>query len=87
LDVDWQDTGFVFTRRDGSPIHPDHLPKRFATQVRKSQVPRIRLHDPPQAHATLMLQVGVHPRVVCERLGHSSIQTTLDTYTHMIPSM
>jgi integrase len=50
-------------------------------------VPVIRFHDLRHTHATMALQSNVHPKVVSERLGHSSISLTLDTYSHAIPAM
>ena len=50
-------------------------------------LPRITFHDLRHTHATLMLGAGVHPKVVQERLGHASIQITLDTYSHVMPGM
>ncbi len=50
-------------------------------------LPRIRFHDLRHCHATLLLQQGVHPKVVQERLGHSTISMTLDTYSHVVPGM
>jgi integrase len=47
----------------------------------------IRLHDARHTHATIMLKQGVHPKVVQERLGHSTISTTLDTYSHVAPGL
>ena len=47
----------------------------------------LRLHDLRHAHATLMLQAGVHPKVVSERLGHASVNITLDTYSHVLPGL
>ena len=47
----------------------------------------IRFHDLRHTHATLLLAAGVHPKVVQERLGHSQISLTLDTYSHVIPSL
>ena len=47
----------------------------------------IRFHDLRHTHATLALQAGVHPKVVSERLGHSSIAVTMDRYSHVMPSM
>ncbi|MCK4369146.1 MAG: tyrosine-type recombinase/integrase [Dehalococcoidales bacterium] len=44
----------------------------------------LRLHDLRHIHATILLKAGVHPRVVRERLGHSSIATTLDIYSHTV---
>ncbi len=50
-------------------------------------MPRIRLHDVRHTHATLLLAAGVNPKVVSERLGHSSVAFTLDTYAHVMPGM
>ena len=52
---------------------------------REAQLPDIRFHDLRHTYATLALQAGVHPRVVSERLGHSTVAMTLDTYSHVIP--
>ena len=38
-------------------------------------------------HASLMLQQGIHPKIVSERLGHSSVSITLDTYSHVLPGL
>lgn len=50
-------------------------------------MPTIRLYDLRHSHATLLMADGVHPKVVQERLGHSSIQLTIDTYSHVVPGM
>ena len=55
--------------------------------VRRAGVRRIRFHDLRHTHATHALQLGIHPKIVSERLGHSSITVTLDTYSHVLPSM
>ena len=47
----------------------------------------IRLHDARHTHASLMLKQGTHPKIVQERLGHASIQITLDTYSHVAPGL
>ncbi len=52
-----------------------------------AELPRIRLHDLRHTHATLALQAGVHPKVVTERLGHTSIAVTADFYTHVPPAI
>jgi integrase len=77
----------VFTSLTGQFVKPSNLAKSFQRLTVKTGNPRIRFHDLRHTHATLMLKAGVHPKVVSERLGHSSISITLDTYSHVIPSM
>ena len=55
--------------------------------VRHTGLKGIRLHDARHSHASLMLKQGIHPKVVQERLGHSSIVITLDTYSHVAPGL
>ena len=50
-------------------------------------VPRMRVHDLRHTGATLLLLAGIHPKVVSEMLGHSSVRTTLDWYSHVIPGL
>ena len=50
-------------------------------------MPHIRLHDLRHSHATQLLLQGVHPKIVSERLGHSKVGITLDTYSHVLPGM
>ena len=78
---------FVFVEADGSLLHPGEFAKRFRRLARAAGLPQIRLHDLRHTHATLCLQAGVHVKVVSERLGHSSVGITLDTYSHAIPAM
>ena len=77
----------VFCRRDGSPLPPTGISKRFVSLALRAGLPRIRLHDLRHTHATLALQAGVHPKVVSERLGHSTVALTLDVYSHAIKSL
>ena len=83
----YHDGDLVFAREDGSAVHPARFSKWFNQHVRAAQLPRIRFHDLRHTHATLALQAGVHPKVVSERLGHSTISITLDVYSHAIPAM
>jgi integrase len=61
--------------------------RTFGKLVREAQLPIIRLHSLRHTHATLSLQAGVHVKIVSERLGHSSVTITLDTYSHAIPGL
>lgn len=72
---------------NGAPMHPDSLPGGWRRVLRHAGPPPVRFHDLRHAHATLMLQQGIHTKIVSERLGHSSIGITLDTYSHLLPSM
>jgi integrase len=80
----WSNDGdLVFTDELGGPVHPDRFSKSFDRIVRDAELPRIRLHDLRHSYATLALKAGVHPKVVSERLGHSTIAITLDLYSHV----
>ncbi|MDQ3784417.1 MAG: site-specific integrase [Actinomycetota bacterium] len=83
----WQDLGLAFSKVTGEPLHPDRFSREFDRRVKRSGLPRIRLHDLRHTWATLALQAGVHPKVVQERLGHSAVGITLDVYSHAIPAM
>jgi integrase len=79
--------GLVFAQLDGTPLHPHSFSAAFARHVEAVGLPRIPLHGLRHTWATLALMAGIHPKVVQERLGHSSIATTLDTYSHAVPTM
>jgi integrase len=81
--------GLVFQTRNGTPINPRNLYRDFQKELKKAGLPRIRFHDLRHTFATLMLTVdgGVHPKIVQEMLGHSSISLTLDTYSHILPDI
>ncbi len=83
----FEDSGLVFARENGSAQRPDHVSDHFDRLVVKHGLSRIRLHDLRHTHATLMLSKGVSPKAVSERLGHSSISLTLDTYSHVLPAL
>jgi integrase len=84
---DWHEHGLVIDSGNGNPIHPDTLSSGWRRFLHRHQLPQMRFHDLRHAHATLMLQQGVHPKIVSERLGHASISITLDTYSHVLPTM
>ncbi len=83
----WTDTGLVFTREDGTALHPQTALWHLRKMSKAAGVPEIRLHDLRHTHATLGLAAGVPPKVMQERLGHSSVQITLDLYSHVVPGM
>ncbi len=83
----YRDNGLVFCKEDGTPIDPREFTKRFQRWLAKAGLPKVRLHDLRHTHASLLLARGVHPKVVQERLGHSSITMTLDLYSHLTPGL
>ena len=75
------------TRENGTAWHPDRVSKLFEHAVFASGLPRIRLHDLRHTHATIALGASIHPKVVSDRLGHSTVAFTLDVYSHCIPAL
>ncbi|MBI3910611.1 MAG: site-specific integrase [Armatimonadetes bacterium] len=72
---------------DGSLIRPSVLSKCFGSLLRRSGLAHVRFHDLRHTHATQLLREGVHVKIVSERLGHSTVGITLDTYSHVLPGM
>ncbi len=77
----------MFTRSNGQPMLPGTISHTFVKIARKAGFPHLRLHDLRHTHATLVLQQGVHLKVVQERLGHATISTTSDIYSHVLPGI
>src|SRR6266571_6317108 len=84
----WQDHGYVFCKSDGSHLNPGHdVYEQFKIVLKKAGLPDVRFHDLRHSTATLLLSKGVHPKVVQEILGHSAINITMDTYSHVLPNI
>lgn len=77
----------VFCMPDGKPLRPNTVTRAWESQAKKAGVKIIRLHDARHTHASIMLKQGIHPKIVQERLGHSSIEMTLDIYSHVAPGL
>jgi integrase len=87
-------TGMVFTNErlifcqwDGKPLLPHTISQAWRRLTHRLGIWHIRFHDLRHTHASLMLKAGIHPKIVQERLGHSSISITLDTYSHVTPGI
>ena len=74
----------VFSSPNGAPIDPDTLTHNFARIARTAEVQSVRFHDLRHTFASLMLIAGIHPKIVSEMLGHSSVAFTLDVYSHVV---
>ena len=77
----------VFSHPDGRPIRPDSITRAFPEIAESVGLRGVRLHGLRHAHATILLQQGTNPKIVQERLGHSSVSTTLDIYSHVLPGL
>ena len=83
----WVENDLIFANTIGKPMEPANVLKLFKELLVKANLPDIRFHDLRHTAATLMLLQEVHPKIVQERLGHSDISLTLNTYSHVLPSM
>lgn len=86
--VAWQEHDYVFCTPVGTHLTPGHNGLvQLKGLLEKAGLPDIRFHDLRHSTATLLLSEGVHPKVVQEILGHSEISMTMDTYSHVLPTM
>ena len=70
-----------------TPMIAGDVTARFQRLLRGAGLPRMRIHDLRHGAASLLLSQGVHPRVVMQMLGHSTISLTLNVYSHVIPQL
>jgi integrase len=84
---DFTDRGYVFHQPDGNWLHPDAVSAQFLRRGAAYGLPRLILHGIRHTWATLALEQGIHPKVVQERLGHSTIAITLGIYSHVSPTL
>jgi integrase len=90
----YQENNFVVAQKEtGMPYDPNYIARNYRRVMKEYgvceelQIPYIRFHDLRHTHATLMLKANIHPKIVAERLGHSSVNLTLNTYSHVLPDM
>lgn len=83
----WREMDVVFCNLYGDYIEPSNLYDAFKKLLKTAELPNIRFHDLRHSAATILLGMGVHPKVVQELLGHSNISMTMDVYSHVLPSM
>lgn len=78
---------FVFCTVNGAPLDRHTVSRGFSRILEKAELPHIRFHDLRHTHASLLLRAGTNPKVVSERLGHATVAFTLDTYSHVMPTL
>jgi integrase len=81
------DSDLVFCHFNGKPLLPDTVSHAWMKLARRIGLKGIRFHDARHTHASIMLKQGIHPKIVQKRLGHVSIETTLDAYSHVAPGL
>jgi len=84
----YDNNDLVFATAGGQPLRRQNLSRRhFKPILKAAGLSDIRFHDLRHTCATLLLLAGENPKVISERLGHSSVAFTLDTYSHVLPNM
>lgn len=85
----WQNHGLVFATEIGSPIYQNNFRSRhFQPVLKRTGLPEgIRIYDLRHTMAPLLFSSNDPPKIISERLGHSTITLTLDTYSHVLPDM
>jgi len=84
----WQESDYIFTGKVGLPLRRSNLLNEYYyPMLEKAGLPKTRFHNLRHSTATLLLSLGVHPKIVQELLGHSNIQMTLNVYSHVTPDM
>ena len=80
-------TDYVIVHPDGKPIYPEYLSQLFTKLQKKAGLPKCRFHDLRHLCASIMLMQGVNVKVAQEHLGHKDISTTMNIYSHVLPSV
>ena len=80
------DADLVFATPEGKPWFPSNFDRAWRT-FKRAHGFTFRFHDLRHTHASLLLALGVHPKIVQERLGHASVTMTMDVYSHLLPGV
>lgn len=79
----YNNTDMVCTYEDGNLFNPKRFSSKFHKLLVDSDLPTIRFHDLRHSQASLLVKLGVHPKEISARLGHSNIGITMDLYSHL----
>jgi integrase len=85
--LSWKESGLVFTTDIGTAINPHNMFHHFKDHLKEAGLPDIKFHLLRHSVASILLQQNTHPKIVAELLGHSSINLTLNPYSHIINPM
>lgn len=86
LGAAYMETDYIIVHPDGKPIYPEYLSQMLTKLQKKADLPQCRFHDLRHLCATIMLLKGVNVKVASQRLGHKDISTTMNIYSHVLPS-
>ncbi len=80
--------GLVFCTRQGTPMdRPNMVRREFWPTLARARLRRVRFHDLRHTYTSLLIAQGAHVKFIQSQLGHSSVQTTIDRYGHLLPEM
>lgn len=83
-DPKWKDHFFIWAHENGKPYRPDSIYQWWSRFTTNNNIKRIRFHDLRHTSATLLINEGVHAKVISQRLGHAQIGTTMNIYGHVL---
>lgn len=87
MEAVYNDFDLIAANEFGAPINPRTLTGHFRRMIQKANVPKIKFHGQRHTHATILLQIGEHIKIVSERLGHSNAAMTMNVYSHVTSDM
>ena len=83
----WEGRDLVFPDLTGGYLNPIHVLRMFKKILERAELPHMHFHDLRHSAATILISMGINPKVIQELLGHSDISITLGIYGHLFPSM
>jgi integrase len=79
----YQNTNLVCCYENGQAFNPKRFSHKFNDLLTKNELPVVRFHDLRHSHASLLVKLGIQPKIISDRLGHSNISITMDLYSHV----
>lgn len=77
---------FIFTAKSGRPLDGRNVSRAFTASPERAGLPHVRFHDLRHTFVSLLVEQGSHPRYIPDQVGHASVKTTMDRYSHLFPA-